>query len=152
MASRSSIPTAGISSGGRAVGAGGGPASSTAGSTTGPHPAWLPDAAFAAVGRRRVVVRGDGALVGTVAAEVAAATATHGGSFTRLEAGSGVSDADLVLTLAEDDPTHHPTADSPAADNDIPLDGHAPTNQNVVVGGDGSRAVSYTHLTLPTIR
>lgn len=68
-----------------------------------PHPAWLPTAAFAAVGRRRVAVRGDGALVGTIAAEVAAATAAHGGTFTRLEPGSGVFDADLVLTLTEDD-------------------------------------------------
>ena len=67
------------------------------------HPAWLPTAAFAAVGRRRVAVRGDGALVGTVTAEIAAATAAHGGSFTRLESGSGVLDADLVLTLTEND-------------------------------------------------
>ncbi|MCP2263564.1 alpha-glucuronidase [Promicromonospora thailandica] len=67
-----------------------------------PHPAWLPDDAFAALGRRRVVVAGDGALAGTVAEEVAAATARFGGSFSRLEVGDGVADADLVLTLATD--------------------------------------------------
>ena len=50
-----------------------------------PHPAWLPDDAFAAIGRRRVVVAGDGALAGTVAEEVAAATARFGGAFSRLE-------------------------------------------------------------------
>lgn len=68
-----------------------------------PHPAWLPDDAFAAVGRRRVVVAGDGVLAGTVAEEVAAATARFGGSFSRLEVGDGVADAELVLTLAPDD-------------------------------------------------
>jgi alpha-glucuronidase len=65
-----------------------------------PHPAWLPDDAFAAVGSRRVVVAGDGVLAGTVAEEVASATARFGGSFSRLEADDGVADADLVLTLA----------------------------------------------------
>lgn len=65
-----------------------------------PHPAWLPDDAFAAIGSRRVVVAGDGVLAGTVAEEVAAATARFGGAFSRLEVGDGVSDAELVLTLA----------------------------------------------------
>jgi len=69
-------------------------------SLTEPHPAWLPDDAFAALGSRRVVVAGDGVLAGTVAEEVAAATARFGGSFSRLEAGDGVADAELVLTLA----------------------------------------------------
>lgn len=68
-----------------------------------PHPAWLPDDAFAAIGSRRVVVAGDGVLAGTVAEEVAAATARFGGSFSRLEVGDGVSDAELVLTLAHFD-------------------------------------------------
>lgn len=72
--------------------------------TTAVHPAWLPAGAFAALGSRRVVVAGDGALVSTVAAEVAAATAAHGGSWARLEVGAGTADADLVLTLAEDEP------------------------------------------------
>nr|WP_125773945.1 alpha-glucuronidase [Antribacter gilvus] len=58
-----------------------------------------------------MVVAGDGALVSTVAAEVAAAVASHGGSWTRLEAGAGVADADLVLTIAEAD-------DGPAATPD----------------------------------
>ncbi|WP_460750598.1 alpha-glucuronidase [Myceligenerans cantabricum] len=87
----------------------------------------MPDAAFAAVGRRRVAVRGDGALVGTVAAEVAAATAAHGGSFTRLESGSGVSDADLVLTIAEPDDHGIP------ADQAVPLGENAPTQQDGVL-------------------
>lgn len=69
-------------------------------STLVPHPAWLPDDAFAALGSRRVVVAGDGALAGTVAEEVAAATARFGGAFSRLEVGDGVADAELVLTLA----------------------------------------------------
>ncbi|MFD6141916.1 alpha-glucuronidase [Promicromonospora sp. NPDC060271] len=68
-----------------------------------PHPAWLPDDAFAAIGSRRVVVAGDGVLAGTVAEEVAAATARFGGAFSRLEVGDGVSDAELVLTLAHFD-------------------------------------------------
>ncbi|MEU4387161.1 alpha-glucuronidase [Promicromonospora sp. NPDC023805] len=68
-----------------------------------PHPAWLPDDAFAAIGSRRVVVAGDGVLAGTVAEEVAAATARFGGAFSRLEAGDGVADAELVLTLAHFD-------------------------------------------------
>ncbi|MCF4119525.1 alpha-glucuronidase [Antribacter sp. KLBMP9083] len=74
--------------------------------TTAVHPAWLPPGAFAALGGRRVVVAGDGALTSTVAAEVAAATAAHGGSWARLEVGAGTADADLVLTLAEDDPSN----------------------------------------------
>lgn len=72
-----------------------------------PHPAWLPDDAFAAVGSRRVVVAGDGVLAGTVAEEVAAATARFGGAFSRLEVGDGVSDAELVLTLAHSDSSSH---------------------------------------------
>jgi alpha-glucuronidase len=72
-----------------------------------PHPAWLPDDAFAAIGSRRVVVAGDGVLAGTVAEEVAAATARFGGAFSRLEVGDGVSDAELVLTLAHFDPSSH---------------------------------------------
>ncbi|GAA1848665.1 alpha-glucuronidase [Myceligenerans crystallogenes] len=90
------------------------PTSST--DTTPAHPAWLPSSAFAAVGRRRVAVRGDGALVGTIAAEVAGATAAHGGSFTRLDPGSGVGDADLVLTLTEDDDAPGPDDGGSACD------------------------------------
>ncbi|MFI2361942.1 alpha-glucuronidase [Promicromonospora sp. NPDC019610] len=67
------------------------------------HPAWLPDDAFAAIGSRRVVVAGDGALAGTVAEEVAAATSRFGGAFSRLEVGDGVADAELVLTLTPPD-------------------------------------------------
>ncbi|MGY0490612.1 alpha-glucuronidase [Streptomyces sp. WG-D5] len=43
-------------------------------------PAWLPDEALRAVGARRVLVRGEGALVDTVRAEVAYACAAFGGA------------------------------------------------------------------------
>lgn len=58
-----------------------------------PHPAWLPDAAFAVVGRGRVAVVGEGEVVGTVRDEVERATARHGG--TLVPAGDA---AELVLT------------------------------------------------------
>ena len=74
-----------------------------------PHEAWLPDDAFAAIGSRRVVVAGDGALASTIAEEVAAATARFGGAFSRLEVGDGVADAELVLTLAPELPAGDPS-------------------------------------------
>ena len=89
-------------------------------STSVPHAAWLPDDAFAAIGSRRVVVAGDGALTGTVAEEVAAATARFGGAFSRLEVGDGVADAELVLTLAPAEAA--PAGAAPAA----PAGGGAP--------------------------
>ncbi|MCE7000255.1 alpha-glucuronidase [Saccharothrix sp. S26] len=63
---------------------------------TGVHPAWLPTSAFRPIGSRRVRVLGDGPVVGTVRAEVAAATAGHGGAL--------VDDgpADLELVVASD--------------------------------------------------
>ncbi|TFH71852.1 alpha-glucuronidase [Cellulomonas sp. HD19AZ1] len=81
--------------------------------TTGPppvHPAWLPDAAFAPVGSRRVLVAvgPDAGPVGeTVVAELRRATAAHGGSLTVLDAADPLPDAatvrahDLVLLVAE---------------------------------------------------
>ncbi|WP_408632870.1 alpha-glucuronidase [Myceligenerans pegani] len=75
-----------------------------------------------------MAIRGDGALVGTVAAEVAAATAAHGGSFSRLESGSGVADADLVLTIIEDDAGPQPAA-APAPGD------HATTDDNAILRG-----------------
>lgn len=66
------------------------------------HPAWLPDAAFAPLGRRRVAVvvpddvadDGTDPVVPTVRAEVAAATAAHGGA--ALDRADG---ADVALVL-----------------------------------------------------
>jgi len=58
------------------------------------HPAWLPPAAFQALGSRRVLVRGEGLLVETVRAEVARACERHGGAVL-----SGYESPDLVFTL-----------------------------------------------------
>ncbi|MBO9556071.1 alpha-glucuronidase [Cellulomonas sp.] len=58
------------------------------------HPAWLPSAAWRAVGVRRVHVRGDGPLVATARDEVRAATAAHGGTVVDDPAA-----ADLLLTV-----------------------------------------------------
>ncbi|GIG21492.1 xylan alpha-1,2-glucuronidase [Cellulomonas chitinilytica] len=63
-------------------------------SPTDVHPAWLPPAALRPVGARRVHVAGDGPLVATVRAEVAAATTAHGGALVDDPAA-----ADLVLTV-----------------------------------------------------
>ena len=52
---------------------------------TGVHPAWLPDAALAPVGRLTVRLASTGPLVDTLAAELARATAHHGGSLTRVD-------------------------------------------------------------------
>ncbi|WP_246037335.1 alpha-glucuronidase [Saccharothrix texasensis] len=68
------------------------------------HPAWLPASAFRSVGSRRVRVVGDGPVVATVRAEVAAATAEHGGAL--------VDDgpADLELVCAPEDGETDPEA------------------------------------------
>ncbi|WP_133886356.1 alpha-glucuronidase [Streptomyces sp. BK208] len=58
-------------------------------------PAWLPDAAFRAIGTRRTLVRGTGPLAETVRGEVAAACERFGGALVREDA-----PADLVLELA----------------------------------------------------
>ncbi|MGW0505734.1 alpha-glucuronidase [Micromonospora sp. NPDC003241] len=62
------------------------------------HPAWLPPAAFRAVGSRHTLVHGDGQLVDTVLHEVRLACATHGGTVRRCADGPP---ADLVLALTE---------------------------------------------------
>ena len=73
------------------------------------HPAWLPDAAFAPVGSRRVLVAvgPDAGPVGpTVVEEVRHATAVHGGALTVLAPGDPLPEAsdvrahDLVLVVA----------------------------------------------------
>ncbi|WP_282700319.1 alpha-glucuronidase [Streptomyces sp. CC219B] len=61
-------------------------------------PAWLPSAAFRAVGSRSTLVRGSGPLVDTVRAEVGAACVDFGG---RVEHGAG-DDFDLLLELTGD--------------------------------------------------
>ncbi len=61
------------------------------------HPAWLPDDALAALGRRRVAVVGDGPLVATVREEVTRAVGAHGGALTdAVDAPEGV---DLLLAI-----------------------------------------------------
>ncbi|RVX41630.1 alpha-glucuronidase [Nonomuraea polychroma] len=62
------------------------------------HAAWLPPEAFRAIGSRRTLVLGDGALAGTVHAEVAAACARYGGTVRRT--GDGPFDLVLALTTA----------------------------------------------------
>src|SRR5690606_21996801 len=115
--------------------------------TTTPHSAWLPDDAFAAVGRRRVVVAGDGALAGTVAEEVAAATARFGGSFSRLEVGDGVADAELVLTLTPPDAVLPPDGSAngpgsvPGAGTDADPAAAAGTTEP---GGDADESFRFT--------
>jgi alpha-glucuronidase len=64
---------------------------------TGVHPAWLPPEAFRAVGSRRSLVRGDGALVETVVRELAQACARYGGGVAR-DGGGG--EADLILSVS----------------------------------------------------
>ncbi|MFD6178022.1 MULTISPECIES: alpha-glucuronidase [unclassified Isoptericola] len=83
-------------------------------SVVGPHPAWLPDGALAAVGRRRLALRlpdlsGPGARIhargpdsspgvaGTLRAELEGATTTHGGAVVDAD-----SSPDLLLTLSPD--------------------------------------------------
>ncbi|MER7890009.1 alpha-glucuronidase [Micromonospora sp. NPDC094482] len=63
------------------------------------HPAWLPAAAFRALGVRRVLVHGDGPLVDTVFDEVTRACAEHGGRALRAGEGGVPADADLVIAL-----------------------------------------------------
>lgn len=73
------------------------------------HPAWLPDAAFAPLGSRRVLVApgtDTGPVAGTVLDELRRAVATHGGTLTVHAPGDDVLDAaalsahDLVLAVA----------------------------------------------------
>jgi len=80
------------------------------------HPAWLPDAAFAPLGSRRVLVAPGpdaGEVGGTVVDEVRRAVAAHGGSLTVHAPGDGVLDTaalhayDLVLAVARS--AAHPT-------------------------------------------
>ncbi|WP_246083623.1 alpha-glucuronidase [Nonomuraea diastatica] len=70
------------------------------------HPAWLPPAAFRAVGARRVLVLGDGLLTGTVRAEVEQACARHGGALEQDATGS----PGLVLALSTAAPLAAPSA------------------------------------------
>ncbi|KUM76221.1 alpha-glucuronidase [Streptomyces curacoi] len=64
-----------------------------------PDPAWLPAAAFRAVGSRHTLVRGAGPLVDTVYRELAAACGRFGGSVAR---GTDGGPCDLVLELGDD--------------------------------------------------
>ncbi|MFC8905915.1 alpha-glucuronidase [Micromonospora sp. NPDC057140] len=65
------------------------------------HAAWLPPEAFAPLGSRRVLVRGDGGLVDTAFDEVERACARHGG---RADRTSGDREVDLVLALRDAGP------------------------------------------------
>ncbi|GAA3463980.1 xylan alpha-(1-_2)-glucuronosidase [Saccharothrix longispora] len=109
-------------------------------------PAWLPAAAFRPLGARRVRVAGDGPLVGTVRAEVAAAVAGHGGALVAdgpvdldLVAADGDGEAFTVertggttIVRAEGGPgllygLHHVVRRGEAAfDGDLPAERHAP--------------------------
>ena len=62
------------------------------------HPAWLPEAAFAPVGSRRVRVVGEGLLADTVRGQVACSVAVHGGLLV-----TGDGPADLVLVQRDGD-------------------------------------------------
>ncbi|GAB2868514.1 hypothetical protein GCM10027074_40140 [Streptomyces deserti] len=64
----------------------------------GVDPAWLPPAAFRAVGGRRTLIRGSGPLVETVHGEVAEACGRFGGRVVR-DRGAGDASYDLVLEL-----------------------------------------------------
>ncbi|SEU25265.1 alpha-glucuronidase [Nonomuraea wenchangensis] len=68
---------------------------------TGVHPAWLPPEAFQAIGSRRVLVLGEGALVDTVREEVAAAHARHGGGQGGGQAGREGAGCVLALSGAD---------------------------------------------------
>lgn len=77
--------------------------------TTPVHPAWLPDAAFAPVGSRRVLVAPGpdaGPVAQTVVDELRRATDAHGGTLTVLDRASDVVEGayDLVLQVAPDSP------------------------------------------------
>ena len=61
------------------------------------HPAWLPDAAFAALGERRTAVLGDGLLTATVRREAEQACARFGGS---VHAAGDAEHCELVLALS----------------------------------------------------
>ncbi|MEU5526189.1 alpha-glucuronidase [Micromonospora chersina] len=83
----------------------------------GVHPAWLPPAAFRAVGSRRALVCGAGTLVGTVRHELARACARYGGTVawqpgpvdaTPEDRTGGV---DLVLALSTAAPLPAPAAE-----------------------------------------
>lgn len=71
------------------------------------HAAWLPPRAWRAIGARRTLVCGEGALVRTVLAEVEAARARYGGGVRHWPADPATTDVDLVLALS--------TVDSPSA-------------------------------------
>lgn len=64
------------------------------------HPAWLPGAAFAPLGRRRTVLLGEGLLADTVARELAHACARHGGAVHRWAPPPGTREPDVVMALA----------------------------------------------------
>ncbi|MCL2316778.1 MAG: hypothetical protein FWC46_06805, partial [Actinomycetia bacterium] len=68
------------------------------------HPAWLPDAALAPLGRQRVALVAPpgqaSAVLGSVEAELRAATASHGGTYRRLDPGATVPpETTVVLRL-----------------------------------------------------
>jgi alpha-glucuronidase len=63
------------------------------------HAAWLPTEAWQAIGSRRTLITGAGPLVDTVAAEVRAACAAHGGS---VQSGHGPYDLELTAETSSE--------------------------------------------------
>ncbi len=79
------------------------------------HPAWLPPAAFAALGSRHTLVLGDGPLVETVRHEVEQACAQHGGSLSSADGADRPVDLVLALTTAASQPAALRQSTSPAS-------------------------------------
>ncbi|GAB4048569.1 alpha-glucuronidase [Catellatospora paridis] len=80
-----------------------------------PHPAWLPDEAFRAIGSRRVLVCAEGPLAQTVVQEIAQVAEQHGGSLRHRPTGqpddaAGAGGFDLVLALTSVDGLPDPAA------------------------------------------
>ncbi|MFC7546985.1 alpha-glucuronidase [Plantactinospora sp. GCM10030261] len=76
------------------------------------HPAWLPGAAWRAVGSRRVLVRGAGPVLDTVADELTRAGAEHGGTVRRSTDRPSPEPVDLVFALT---PAELPAVPGPLA-------------------------------------
>ncbi|GCB45304.1 alpha-glucuronidase [Streptomyces sp. NL15-2K] len=90
----------------------------------GVDPAWLPSAAFRAIGGRRTLIRGSGPLVETVHGEVADACARFGGRVVR-DAEPGAPSYDLVLELTGTDDTEAFTYEREGGSTTVTASGQA---------------------------